>query len=464
MLPYLVTAVAALAVGGALGWLLAGRKHTAAPSLQPLVDELRGQLGGRDESLRLLRVELDECTARKAAAEGDARAARELVDQQQQIHDRAMAESRQAQEKALAELRDAFKSLAADAMKQTHPEFIRLANETLGKFQESAKGDLAQRQQSIATLIEPLKQHLETYQRRLQQAENTQSATLGEVKKQLELLGQQSQLLSSETLQLRKVLNSNQSRGRWGEETLRRVIEAAEMSVHCDFCEQIQAGDGKPDLIVHLPGNRCIIIDSKVPDLDFLTALDTADDVKRAEALRCHAEKLKGTIKQLAQRDYPENVAGSLDYVVLFLPAESLFSAALEGDRDLIVWAARQRIILATPASLIGLLRAVKVSWQHFEQSENAAEIIKQAQELFSRVATFVEHFDKIRTGLASAARAYDAAVGSYERSVLPCGGRLRDLGAGVAGKELASIDPINVALRLPPAPPDRDSLEFKLQ
>ena len=179
-------------------------------------------------------------------------------------------------------MREAFKALSADALKQTQPQFLQLANETLAKFQESAKGDLGKRQEAIAALVQPLKEQLESYQRRLQQSENTQSTTLGEVKKQLESLAQNSQTLSSETLQLRKVLSSNQARGRWGEETLRRVVEAAGMSAHCDFSEQTQSGDSKPDLMVHLPGDRLIIVDAKVPDLDFLTAIDSADETKRA--------------------------------------------------------------------------------------------------------------------------------------------------------------------------------------
>ena len=198
-------------------------------------------------------------------------------------------------------MRETFKALSADALKQSAPQFLQLANETFGKFQETAKGDLATRQQAIATLVQPLKEQLESYQRRLQQSESAQSTVLGEVKKQLEGLAQNSQALSSETFQLRRVLSSNQARGRWGEETLRRVVEAAGMSPHCDFSEQTQSDDKKPDLLVHLPGDRVIIVDAKVPDLDFLQALDSADPAARAQALDIHAGKLKETINDLAQ-------------------------------------------------------------------------------------------------------------------------------------------------------------------
>ena len=375
-----------------------------------------------------------------------------MLAEQRTAHEENLRAAREAQEKALADLREAFKALSADALKQTQPEFLRLANETLAKFQESAKGDLSQRQQAIATLVKPLEEQLKVYQQRLAQSETTQSTTLGVLKKHLETLAQQSQSLSSETLQLRRVLSSNQARGRWGEETLRRVVEAAGMSAHCDFSEQTQAGDSKPDLIVHLPGDRLIIVDAKVPDLDFLTAVDAADAGSRTEALAAHAGKLKATIRALADRDYPQQFPNALDYVVLFVPAESLFSAALEGDHDLMIWAQTKRIILATPSSLIAILRSVSLSWQQQAQTENARAIAEAAEELFTRVCKFTEHFEKIRAGLEKANDAYNDAVGSYERQVRPSGERLLKLGGGAGGKEMEDVKPLEATLRLPPA------------
>src|SRR5207249_2870612 len=229
------------------------------------------------------REQLTKLNAACAAAEAQKSSAEKLLAEQREVHEHALKEAKATQDKALGDVREAFKALSADALKQTQPEFLRLANETLAKFQESAKGDLAQRQQAIATLVKPLEEQLKIYQQRLQQSETTQLATFGEVKQHLETLTQQSQSLSNETTQLRRVLSSNQARGRWGEETLRRVVEAAGMSAHCDFSEQTQAGDSKPDLIVRLPGNRVIIVDAKVPELDFLNAIDNVDATKRSE-------------------------------------------------------------------------------------------------------------------------------------------------------------------------------------
>lgn len=434
-----------------IGWLI-GSRRPAAPADNRLEAELRDQLKQRDAELAAARDQTTQTKTALATAEANRAAAEKLLSEHRALHERAMADAKAAQEKALNDLREAFKALSADALKQSAPEFLRLAEQTFGKFQEVAKGDLDKRHESIKVLVEPLKQQLESYQKRLQQSESAQSSTLGEVKKQLDLLSQQSQSLAHETQQFRMVLKSNQARGRWGEETLRRVVEAAGMSAHCDFDLQVKEGDSKPDLVVKLPGDRVIIVDAKVPDLDFLNALEAADPARRAESLATHAAKLKLTIKALADRDYPRQFPNALDYVVLFVPAESLFSAALEGDQDLIVWAADRKILLATPASLIALLRSVAVSWLQHKQTEDAAEIAAAAQELFSRVCIFTEHFARIGDGLSKASDAFNKAAGSYQSRVRPAGEKLAGLGGAGLDKELADVQPVEGSLRLPEA------------
>jgi len=430
-------AIAAL-VGFIIGWLVGRARGGGSDSR--LEADLQQRLAQRETELKQTNEQLIQTKTSLATTQANQAAAEKLL-----------AEQKSLQDKALSELRQSFQALSAEALKQSAPEFLRLAEQSFGKLQEAAKGDLAQRQESIKTLVEPLKQHLDAYQNRLQQAETSQAAALGEVKKQLETLAQSNQSLANETQQFRMVLHSNQARGRWGEETLRRVVEAAGMSAHCDFSEQTQAGDAKPDLMVRLPGDRVIIVDAKVPDFDFLNALESADPVKRAESLSSHAAKLKATIKALADRDYPRQFPNALDYVVLFVPAESLFSAALEGDHDLIVWAAEKRILLATPASLIALLRSVAVSWQQHAQTQNAREIAEAAQELYARIATFTEHFEKIGDGLKRANESFNKAVGSYERMIRPAGERIQKLRAATGEKELADVQPLDATLRLPP-------------
>jgi len=438
-------------LGLLLGWLFS--RGRGAPADGRLEAELRQQLAQRDTELNQLRSQLTTAATARATAEANQKTAEQLLAGQRELHERALREAKESQDQALADLRAAFKALSIDTLRELQPQFLERVTETVGKLQEGAKGDLAQRQQAIATLVEPLKQQLETYQKRLQQAETSQAATLGEVRKQLETLALQSQTLAQETQEFRTVLKSNQARGRWGEETLRRVVEAAGMSAHCDFTEQTQAGEGKPDLVVRLPGDRVIIVDAKVPDLDFLSALEIADPARRAESLSAHAAKLKSTIKALADRDYPSQFSNALDHVVLFLPAESLFSAALEGDRDLIVWAASKHILLATPASLIALLRSVSVSWQQHAQTENAQKIAEAARELYARVVKFTEHFDRIRAGLDRANSAFNEAAASFQTRVRPAGERLVELGGGAPGKQLENVLPVDAALRLPGKP-----------
>jgi DNA recombination protein RmuC len=449
--------LAGIALGVVIGWLLRTLRLPPLPDNR-LETEIRQQLARRETDLSNLRSQLAEVMSAKANAEAGQTAADKLLAQQRELHEKTLHEAKEAQHNALTDLQNTFKALSAEALKQSAPEFLRLAEQNFGILQKAAQGDLEKRQEAIKTLVEPLRLHLETYQKRLQHAETEQAKTLGDVKSQLESLAKQSATLAAETQQFRVVLRSNQARGRWGEETLRRVVEAAGMSAHCDFSEQTHAGEGTPDLVVHLPGERVIIVDAKVPDLDFLTALESADDSKRSESLATHAAKLKATIKALADRDYPSQFPNALDYVVLFLPAESLFSAALEGDRDLIVWAASKRILLATPASLIAVLRSVSVSWQQHAQTENAQAIAEAAQDLFLRVCKFTEHFEKIRAGLERANSAFNDAVGSYERMVRPAGERIQKLRAGSGGRELVDVQPLGTTLRLPsPNQPDLD-------
>ncbi len=382
-------------------------------------------------------------TRKGARAEAESRAAEQRLEDQ-----------REKSAEQLVALKESFKALSADALKEAQPELVRLAGETLGKLHESAKGDLNTSKEAVAKLVAPLTQHLETYQQRLSESEKNRNTQLGALREQLTTLSQNSKSLSSETEQLRMILNSSQARGKWGEETLRRVVEAAGLSSHCDFSEQPQAAEGRPDMIVHLPEGRHIVVDAKSPDLSFLTELESGNAAQRKTAIEQHGKKMRETIKALADRNYPQHIDGALDCVVMFVPAESLFSAALEGDPDLIVWAAGRRITLATPASLIALLRSVSVSWQYHSQSENARAIAGAAQELYNRLGTFLGHFDKIRAGLDRANKAYNNAVGSYERSIKPSGERVNKLQVGeTEGKELPAVEPVAEVLRSLPAP-----------
>jgi DNA recombination protein RmuC len=365
-----------------------------------------------------------------------------------QVARESLESERARHQQDLQSLRDSFKSFTAEAIQAAHPEFIRQARESFGGLQESYKGDMAQRQEAIAKLLGPLQQQLETYQQRLQQSDGVQSKALGEVSQQLKLLAEQSSLLANETEQFRRVIHSGQARGRWGEEKLRRVVETAGLSPHCDFVEQAQEGDSKPDLLVNLPGSRRIILDAKTPDFTFLDGLEAAEPAVRAETLKLHARKVRETVAALAARRYPEAFEGSLDQVVLFLPSESLFSAALEADPDLIVWAGQKKILLATPATLIGLLGAISLTWQQQSQMENARQIVRTAQELFDRAVVLVRHVEGVGDGLTRALQAYNQAVASYQERLLPAGKRVVELGISGAKGELKELESVPAVLR----------------
>jgi DNA recombination protein RmuC len=429
-MPLAVDLAIAFVLGGLTGALLVFfLRRPALPPDNRLELELRNQLQVREGELAGNRQQVMTLNGSLAEAKAKQESAERMLAESREQYAADLRSAKEAQDKAFLHLRETFQALSAEALEKSAPQFLLMANEAFAKLQVGADGILAKRQEAIAGLVQPLKEQLERYQLRLQQSETSQATVLGEVKKQLEGLAQNSQALSTETFALRKVLSSNQARGRWGEETLRRVVEAAGLSPHCDFSEQTQSDDKKPDLLVYLPGNRLIIVDAKVPDLDFLHGIDAADEKARAVALGNHAAKLRETIKDLAKKDYPAQFPGSLEYVVLFLPAESLFSAALEGDCELILWAAKRQIMLATPASLIALLRAVSVCWQQHAQTVNAREIAEAAQELFARVAKFMEHFERIRAGLDRANAAFNDALGSYDRMVRPAGEKLARLG-----------------------------------
>jgi DNA recombination protein RmuC len=414
-----------LIVGGLVGFIFGERKgHEAqvrADGSDRIEVELRRQLERRDAELITTREMLtSEQLARVAAETNEMISASRLADQQQE-HAKALDDLKAVQEKALSESREAFDALSL-TLKETQPEFLRLATEAMENLAAKAAGNVKAQQEAVDGVVKPLKDQLAEYQNLLWTAEQKRTETLGAVRQHLEALQNQSQSLANETNQLRRVLTSRQARGRWGEETLRRVIETAGMSPHCDFLEPSEAGDACPDLLVKLPGDRMIIVDSKVPDLDSLAAPDIADETTRREKLAAHAAKLKDTIRDLAAHCYPKQFPAALDKVVLFVPAESLLSAALEGDPNLIVDAATQSVLLATPSSLVALLHAVAMSWQ---QAQNAREIADAGIELFRRVATFLDHFTAARDGLEKAAAAYNSAVGSFEMHVRPSGARL---------------------------------------
>ena len=338
-------------------------------------------------------------------------------------------EAKASREAELSELKESFKAIGSQAILDAQPALAEHAAQAWTARFQASQVDLDARKESIAALLKPLEERIKEHQERMGQVETSQGRILSEVRLQLEQLSKSSETLAHETEGFRNALRSGASRGRWGEETLRRVVEAAGLSPHCDFEEQVVQGDSRPDLLVRLPGNRCIIVDAKVPDLDALSDAEEGALSERPARIQAHARVLRETIKSLSDRRYPERIEGALDHVVLFLPAESLFSAALEGDRDLIRWASTKRVLLSTPSSLIALLRSVSLGWQYWNQGENTRQVADSAQELMERLRVFAEHLAKVQKGLESASNAWNQAAGSWRLRILPQGQKLSQLG-----------------------------------
>ena len=384
-----------------------------------------------------------DAQSRAAAAESARNAAHQQLTEAQQANARAVEQLRadhaKAQtdaearyNKALADLRLSFEKTSTDVLKGMAPDVTK----------------------EVSTRVEPLiaqiNTALESYRQAMQQGMRSQGDALAAVGAQMKTISETTAALATSTTDFTSVLKSSQHRGKWGEQTLRNVVEAAGLSPHCDFAEQVSQDDARPDLIVKLPGNRCIIIDSKVPEFDVAIADQAAPN--RRELVAAHAAKLRKTLRDLAAKNYPTTIQKQgvtpFDKVVLFLPAESLLSTALEGDNELILAAAREGILIATPATLMGFLGAISLAWQQHTQAENAGRIADEATELFDRLVKFAEHFTKVRKGLLAASEGLDAAIGSYESRIRPQGERVRELGGAASRPALTEILPVNATIR----------------
>ena len=359
-------------------------------------------------------------------------------------------------EQSETRLRAAFDSLAGETLRTNSELFLRLAREALGRDQVIAQGALKERELAIAQLVEPLRAALERTEAQVQALERERRDAFSALRTQIETLAGGQAQLQRETRNLVTALRRPEVRGRWGELTLRRLVELAGLSEHCDFTEQLQlVGDEgalRPDLVVHMPDARDLVIDAKTPLEAYLAALDAASEDERAQALRRHAQQVETRVRELASKGYWSQFERSPEFAVLFLPGDQFLSAALAERPELLETALSQSVIIATPSTLIALLKAVAYGWRQSAVAHNAAQIRDLGQELYRRLSTFNGHLGRMGQRLAAAVEAYNAAVGSLERGVLPQARRFGELGV-TADAPLAPLEPIGQLVRNTGAP-----------
>ena len=412
------------------------------------------RLAGKEDQVRQLREALDRETAHAAELRNEnSRTAAQLsaVETKLEEERKQSLEKLELLSKAEGKLADAFKALSADALRNNNQSFIDLARQNLEKFQETAKGDLERRQTAIDELVKPLKESLEKVDVKIVELEKTRVGAYAELREQVKTLATSQSQLQSETGNLVKALRMPHVRGRWGEIQLRRVVEMAGMVRYCDFSEQttVNGEDGRlrPDMIVRLPGNRTIVVDSKVPFDAFYESISAVDEDVRSSKLKDHARIVRTHIATLSRKQYQEAVQPTPEFVLLFLPGETFYSAALENDPKLIEDGVSQNVIIATPTTLIALLKAISYGWRQEQMAENAHEVSNLARKLYDRLRTFTKHYDTIGRNLDRALDAYNQGVRSLETRVLVTARRFKERGA-LAGEDIKPIEPVDKTTR----------------
>ncbi|MDP1651979.1 MAG: DNA recombination protein RmuC [Rhodocyclaceae bacterium] len=356
-------------------------------------------------------------------------------------------------------LANTFSALSSEALQRNNQAFLDLAKTTLEKQQSAAQNELENRQQAIGALVMPIRATLEKFEQQVQGVEKARIDAYATLFEQVRALSDGQGQLRKETANLVRALRAPHARGRWGELQLKRVVEMAGMLDHCDFYEQESAdgADGKlrPDLIVRLPGGKQLVVDAKAPLAAYLDAIEATDDDTRRKKLADHARHVRDHIAKLSRKSYWEQFQPAPDFVVLFLPGEMFYSAALEADPSLIESGVEQRVILATPTTLIALLRAAAYGWQQAALTENALKISQLGKELYERLGTLADHWAGVGKNLTEAVTAYNKATGSLETRVLVSARRFRDLQAVTGDKEIRDLSPVEAAPRLPQGPGD---------
>jgi DNA recombination protein RmuC len=432
-----VLGVIGLLFGGVIAWLALRSRSAALGARLALTEK---ELAAEKAGLARLQQDYTGLVAGKARLESALEAERRANDEKVELVTRASDE-----------LRNAFKAMAADALKSNNSSFLLIAQETLKRFQSEAQGDLAARQQAVADLVAPVRESLSKVDEKIQQMEVARGDAYGELRAQVQSLITTQKELQSETGNLVRALRTPNVRGRWGEIQLRRVVEIAGMLSYCDFAEQesvtTETGRLRPDLVVKLPGGKVVVVDAKTPLQAFLDAFETSDEEARRACLANHARQVRDHMNTLSGKKYWEQFEATPEFVVMFLPGETFFSAALEQDSGLIEHGVLSRVIPASPTTLIALLKAVAYGWNQEKLARNAQQISALGKELHERLRLLASHITSVGTGLDRAVESYNKAVGSLESRVLVSARKFSELGAAVA-EDIPELAPIETTAR----------------
>jgi DNA recombination protein RmuC len=425
------------AAGAALAWIvmwsrraaLAERLKAAEADATRLAAELAAERGARSALV-------SECSRLGADLAAERAGAEARVAELRSAHDRLKGE---------------FAELSALALRANRDDFLKLAEQSFAQLHEKSAGDLTVRQQAIDSLVKPLRESLEKVDAKIGELEQRRERAYGDLGRQLESLTSVQVRMNAETTKLSTALSTTRTAGTWGEVQLRRVVELAGMTEHCDFAEQQvftdEAGRSRPDMVVSLPGNIRIVVDAKAPTEAYREAAAEADPERRLAKLKEHAAKVRGHVEALASRDYWAKIQPSPEFVVLFLPGDSFLSSAIESDPSIMDRAIDQKVLLATPMTLVALLKAVAYGWRQEAVSESAQEVSKLGRELYDRLAVFADHLGTTAKGLSTAVRGFNSAIGSFEQTLLPGARRFAELGAK-GSKELEGPERVEAEVR----------------
>lgn len=408
--------VIGLLIGGGVVWLI----------LKSIFKDnfkiIQQQLKTKEEEISNLRKLYEEEKINRVSFETQLKEAEKNLQEQKKILD-----------EATAKLSDTFSALSKDALNTNNQMFLELAKANLEKIISEMKGDFSKKQEAISNIIKPLQETLDKYEQQIRSLEESRQRAYGSLENQLKNLIETHRILQKETSNLVTALRTPQVRGRWGEITLRRVVELSGMSNYCDFTEQssieMEEGRLRPDMIVHLPNQRTIVVDSKVPLQAYIDAISASDEQERLAHMRKHASQVAEHMRKLSKKAYWDQFVKTPDFVVMFIPGESFFSAALEINKNLIEEGVRNRVFLATPTTLIALLRTVAYGWRQEQITKNALKIRDLGNTIHERLVRFIENFSKIGKSLEGAIDAYNRSVGTLESRVLVTARKFKELG-----------------------------------